>query len=139
MANPFRNITFLSMEQATVLPYLSWRFAQEGARVIRFEHPKFSDPNRKIGKPYREGESSMCSYFMAFNSGKEAITLDLAQPKAKEILKDLLVKLNVDIDAKIRAGEGLMALKEDSGWNDVYGEQWEPLEGPLKDLILPRM
>lgn len=99
MANPFRNITFLSMEQATVLPYLSWRFAQEGARVIRFEHPKFADPNRRIGKPYREGENSMCSYFFAFNSGKEAITLDLAQPKAKEILKDLLIKLDVDIFA----------------------------------------
>ena len=55
------------------------------------------------------------------------------------VLSDKPVKLNVDIDAKIRAGEGLMALKEDSGWNDVYGEQWEPLEGPLKDLILPRM
>lgn len=99
MANPLRNITFLSMEQATVLPYLSLRFAQEGARVIRFEHPKYGDPNRRIGQPYREGEDTMCSYFFAFNSGKEAITLDLKQPKAKELLRDLVVKLNVDIFA----------------------------------------
>lgn len=131
MANPFSNITFLSMEQATVLPYLSWRFAQEGARVIRFEHPKFADPNRRIGKPYREGENSMCSYFFAFNSGKEAITLDLAQPKAKDILKDLILKLNVDIFAvntlpktinKLGINyEDIKAIKPDIIWVSLSG------------------
>lgn len=55
------------------------------------------------------------------------------------ILSEKPVKLSADINAKIRMGEELTALKDDSDWNDVYGEQWEPLEIPLKDLILPRM
>jgi hypothetical protein len=35
----FRNITILSLEQATVLPYLTYRLAIDGCRVIRVEHP----------------------------------------------------------------------------------------------------
>ncbi len=33
--NLFTKITVLSLEQATVLPYLSYRLAMEGCRVIR--------------------------------------------------------------------------------------------------------
>jgi crotonobetainyl-CoA:carnitine CoA-transferase CaiB-like acyl-CoA transferase len=38
-ANLFKNITVLSLEQATVLPYLTLRLAEDGANVIRMEHP----------------------------------------------------------------------------------------------------
>ena len=40
----FKNITVLSLEQATVLPYLTLRLAEEGANVIRMEHPIYGDP-----------------------------------------------------------------------------------------------
>ena len=146
--NVFRNITFLSMEQATVLPYLTWRFAQEGARVIRFEHPKFADPNRRIGKPYREGENTMCSYFFAFNSGKEAITLDLKQPKAKEILKELLVKLDVDIFAVNNLPktikslgidyEDIKAIKPDIIWVSLTGFGPESNEAAYDPVLQAR-
>jgi len=55
------------------------------------------------------------------------------------VLSEKSVKLSADIDAEIRTGEGITSLKDDSDWSDVYGEQRERLEGPLKDLILPRM
>ncbi|NLT96615.1 MAG: hypothetical protein GXW96_00405, partial [Christensenellaceae bacterium] len=55
------------------------------------------------------------------------------------VLSEKPVRLSADIDAKIRTGEELTALKDDSDWNDVYGKQWEPMEVPLPDLILPRM
>jgi hypothetical protein len=38
----FRNITILSLEQATVLPYLTYRLATDGCRMIRLEHPRSS-------------------------------------------------------------------------------------------------
>ena len=146
--NVFRNITFLSMEQATVLPYLTWRFAQEGARVIRFEHPKFADPNRRIGRPYREGENTMCSYFFAFNSGKEAITLDLKQPKAKEILKDLILKLDVDIFAVNNLPktikslgidyEDIKAIKPDIIWVSLNGFGPESNEAAYDPVLQAR-
>ncbi len=96
-SNIFRNLTVLSLEQATVLPYLTYRLAQDGVRVIRLEHPVQCDPNRRIGYPFQPGEEKMCSYFFAFNSGKEAVTLDLKNQRGQEILRKLIKELNVDI------------------------------------------
>jgi len=93
----FRNLTVLSLEQATVVPYLSFRLAQDGVRVIRLEHPVVCDPNRMVGSPFVPGEDKMCSYFFAFNSGKEAITLNLKEPRGQEILRRLIKTLDVDI------------------------------------------
>jgi formyl-CoA transferase len=84
------------MEQATVLPYLTFRLVQEGARVIRVEHPKFGDPNRQVGEPLPD-EERMNRYFLCINAGKKAITLNLGEPKGKEILARLLQDLNVDV------------------------------------------
>jgi crotonobetainyl-CoA:carnitine CoA-transferase CaiB-like acyl-CoA transferase len=95
----FGKIKILSLEQATVLPYLTYRLAMDGCRVIRLEHPVFGDPNRLVGEPFLEGEERMNSYYMAINSGKEAMTLNLAEPKGQQILKRLLVELDVDIFA----------------------------------------
>jgi formyl-CoA transferase len=89
-------ITVLSLEQATVLPYLTYRLAMDGARIIRLEHPKFGDPNRMVGEPL-EGEERMNQYFLPINSGKEAITLNLGEDKGRDLLKRLLVELKVDI------------------------------------------
>ena len=46
----FKNITMLSLEQATVLPYLSYRLALDGVNVIRLELPVYGDPNRMVGE-----------------------------------------------------------------------------------------
>ena len=94
----FRNMTVLSLEQATVLPYLSYRLAMDGMRVIRLEHPAFGDPNRMIGEN-RLGEERMNTYFMAINAGKKAITLNLASKEGQALLKELIVKMKVDIFA----------------------------------------
>ncbi len=94
--NPFSEITILSLEQATVLPYLTYRLAMDGARIIRLEHPKFGDPNRMVGEPL-EGEERMNQYSLPINAGKEAVTLNLGDEKGRELLKRLLVELDVDI------------------------------------------
>lgn len=94
----FRNITVLSLEQATVLPYLTYRLALDGARVIRMEHPVYGDPNRRVGEN-RLNEDRMYTYFLAINCQKKAITLDLGTPEGREIFRKLLVELKVDIFA----------------------------------------
>ena len=96
---PLRDIMILSLEQATVLPYLTYRLAHDGMRVIRLEHPVHADPNRKVGDPFLPGEKDMRSYFVAFNAGKEALTLNLKDSKGQELFRDLLVKLDVDVFA----------------------------------------
>ena len=95
----FKNITVLSLEQATVLPYLTYRLAFEGCRIIRLEHPIYGDPNRMVGESFLEGEERMNSYFMAINAGKEAVTLNLADRKGQELLDRMIRELDVDIFA----------------------------------------
>ncbi|MCF6245767.1 MAG: CoA transferase [Desulfobacula sp.] len=91
-----KKLTVLSLEQATVAPYLTYRLAQDGMNVIRLEHPIYGDPNRFIGDNVLD-EKRMNSYFLCINSGKKALTLNLAAPEGQEIFKKLLKELDVDI------------------------------------------
>ena len=84
--DPLRKLTVLSLEQATVLPYLTFRLVQDGVQVIRLEHPVFGDPNRLVGDNVLN-EDRMNSYFMAINAGKKALTLNLAEEEGKKILE----------------------------------------------------
>lgn len=92
----FKTLTVLSLEQATVAPYLTYRLAHDGMTVIRLEHPVYGDPNRFIGKNVLD-EERMNAYFLCINSGKKALTLNLADPEGQEIFFSLVKKLNVDI------------------------------------------
>ena len=121
----FRHIKILSLEQATVLPYLTYRLAIDGCRVIRVEHPVYGDPNRLVGEPFLDGEERMNSYFMAINAGKEAITLNLAEPQGKEILARLIRELKVDIFATNQLPRNYTKL----------GVDYETLRGIKEDLI----
>ena len=92
----FKNLTVLSLEQATVAPYLTYRLAQDGMNVVRLEHPVYGDPNRFIGGNVLN-EERMNAYFLCINSGKKALSLNLADPQGQEIFKNLVRKLDVDI------------------------------------------
>jgi len=92
----YNELTVLSLEQATVAPYLTYRFAQDGMQVIRLEHPVYGDPNRFIGENVL-GEERMNAYFLCINAGKKALTLNLAEDEGQAILKNLIRKLDVDI------------------------------------------
>ncbi len=92
--------TVLSMEQALSLPSATLRFAQLGWRVIRLEaaptgHGLPGDPNRYIGS--RIADDDRRSYFIAPNVGKEAIALNLKDPRGQDVLKRLIKALNVDV------------------------------------------
>lgn len=94
--NLFNEIKVLSLEQATVTPYLTYRLAMDGMEIIRMEHPVYGDPNRMIGENAL-GEERMNTYFLCINAGKKAITLNLAEPEGQGILKKLIETLDVDI------------------------------------------
>lgn len=126
----FKKITVLSLEQATVLPYLTFLLAQDGMTVIRMEHPVYGDPNRMIGENVL-GEERMNSYYLCINAGKKAITLNLAEPGGKQLFKELIQKLDVDIFATNQLPrnykklgidyESMKAIKPDIIWLGVTG------------------
>jgi formyl-CoA transferase len=90
------NLTVLSIEQATTLPFLTLRLAFEGMRVIRVEHPQRGDPNRWVGPVVLE-EEGMNAYFFPNNLGKQAITLNLQTDEGRAILYRLIADLPVDV------------------------------------------
>ena len=89
------NITILSLEQATTLPFLTQRLARDGAHVIRIEAPGRGDPNRHVGRNILN-EDGMASYFLPNNSGKQAITLNLSEQEGRSILHRLIDRLHVE-------------------------------------------
>jgi itaconate CoA-transferase len=95
-----KRYTVLSMEQALSLPSATLRFAQLGWRVIRIEAASSGDglpgdPNRYIGA--RVVDDDRRSYFVAPNVGKEAIALNLKDPRGHEVVRRLLTALDVDV------------------------------------------
>ncbi len=125
-------IRVLSLEQAMVLPYLTFRLAMDGMEVIRVENsdPRLCDPNRNVGEN-KLGEERMNSYYLCYNAGKKAVTLNLGAPEGKELLKKLIEKLNVDIFATNQLPksyqklgidyETLRSVKDDIIWLGVTG------------------
>lgn len=128
--NLFENLTVLSLEQATVLPYLTFLLAQDGMQVIRLEHPIYGDPNRLIGENILK-EERMNAYYLCINAGKKALTLDLGAPEGQKIFKSLIQKFKVDVFATNQlpknyeklgvAYETLKAIKPDIIWLGLTG------------------
>lgn len=126
----FKKLTVLSLEQATVLPYLTYRLAHDGMKVIRLEHPVYGDPNRMIGDNVLS-EERMNAYYLCINAGKQALTLNLASEEGQEIFLSLIKKLGVDIFATNQLPrnyeklgidyETIASLKPDIIWLGVTG------------------
>ena len=125
-----KDLTVISLEQATVLPYLTYRLAQDGMNVIRLEHPVYGDPNRFIGENVLN-EKRMNSYYLCINAGKKALTLNLAEDEGQKIFHSLIKALDVDIFATNQLPknyqklgidyDSLKSLKADIIWLGVTG------------------
>ena len=143
----FSNITILSLEQAIVVPYFTYKMVLEGAQVIRIEHPILHDPNRLVGDNVLN-EEKMNSYFLTINCGKKAITLNLKEKKGKEILYKLIEKLNIDIFVTNQLPKNykklgidydtLSSIKNDIIWVGVTGFGPESNEGAYDPILQAR-
>jgi crotonobetainyl-CoA:carnitine CoA-transferase CaiB-like acyl-CoA transferase len=143
----FRRLTVLSLEQATVLPYLTYRLVQDGMNVIRLEHPVHGDPNRMIGDNVL-GEERMNAYFLCINAGKKALTLNLADPQGQALFHDLIRRLPVDVFttnqlprnyAKLGIDyETLNKIKPDLIWLGVTGFGPDCNEGAYDPILQAR-
>lgn len=147
MEDIFNKITVLSLEQATVAPYLTYRFAQDGMTVIRLEHPVYGDPNRFIGDNVL-GEERMNAYFLCINAGKKALTLNLAETEGQEMLKKLIQELQVDIFVTNQLPKNyeklgidyktLSSVKADIIWLGVTGFGADSNEGAYDPILQAR-
>lgn len=83
---PLDDITIVTLEHAVAAPLCTRHLADLGARVIKVERPGSGDFARQYDQRVR-GQSS---HFVWCNRSKESLALDLKQPAAQQVLRDLL-------------------------------------------------
>jgi crotonobetainyl-CoA:carnitine CoA-transferase CaiB-like acyl-CoA transferase len=91
MTRPLDGITVISLEHAIAAPFCTRQLADLGARVIKVERPGAGD----FARAYDQRVDGMASHFVWVNRSKESLTLDLKQPAALAVLKQLLGSADV--------------------------------------------
>ncbi len=110
---PLNGITVISLEHAIAAPFCTRQLADLGARVIKVERPGVGD----FARAYDQRVDGMASHFVWVNRSKESLTLDLKQPAALAVLKQLLETADVLVQnlapgAAARMGLGFEALSK---------------------------
>jgi itaconate CoA-transferase len=90
-ARPLDGITVVSLEHAIAAPFCTRQLADLGARVIKVERPGVGD----FARAYDQRVGGQASHFVWVNRSKESLTLDLKQPAALDVLKQLLASADV--------------------------------------------
>ncbi len=88
---PLDGITVISLEHAIAAPFCTRQLADLGARVIKVERPGVGD----FARAYDQRVEGLASHFVWVNRSKESLTLDLKQPAALAVLRQLLETADV--------------------------------------------
>jgi itaconate CoA-transferase len=91
MTRPLDGITVVSLEHAIAAPFCTRQLADLGARVIKVERPGGGD----FARAYDQRVAGEASHFIWVNRSKESLTLDLKQPAAQAVLRELVAGADV--------------------------------------------
>jgi crotonobetainyl-CoA:carnitine CoA-transferase CaiB-like acyl-CoA transferase len=91
MARPLDGVTVVSLEHAIAAPFCTRQLADLGARVIKVERPGSGD----FARAYDTRTQGLASHFVWVNRSKESLTLDLKQPEALQVLRELIGRADV--------------------------------------------
>lgn len=91
IAGALEGVTVLDLTRVLAGPYSTMLLGDMGANVIKIEEPVKGDDTRSFG-PFRQNESI---YYITNNRNKKGITLNLKNPKAKELFKEMVKKADV--------------------------------------------
>ncbi|MGJ7544065.1 CaiB/BaiF CoA transferase family protein [Variovorax sp. LT1R16] len=91
MTRPLDGITVISLEHAIAAPFCTRQLADLGARVIKVERPGAGD----FARAYDQRVDGEASHFVWVNRSKESLTLDLKQPAALAVLRELIAGADV--------------------------------------------
>jgi formyl-CoA transferase len=95
-------IRVLDLTRVLAGPWATQNLADLGAEVIKVERPGRGDDTRTWGPPFlrdRDGrETRDAAYYLACNRGKKSITLDIARPEGREIVRALALRSDVLVE-----------------------------------------
>ncbi len=109
-------------------PYATMRLAEMGAEIWKVESPSAWDNIRTlVPQPLSPDPWNTSYYFNAYNRDKKSVTLDLAQPRGREVFLQLVAQADVLIE-NYRADV-----------LDKLGVGWDVLRATKPDLIVISM
>jgi formyl-CoA transferase len=123
MSKPLSGIRVLELGQLIAGPFAGKMLAEFGADVIKFEPPLKGDPLRN----WRLIHDGTSVWWAAQSRNKKSVTLDLRQPEAQELLRDMVKEVDVLIE---NFKPGTM-----EGW----GLGWEDLKTINPKLVMLRV
>lgn len=94
MGGLLEGVVVLDLTRVLAGPFCGVLMADMGATVIKVENPKGGDDTRAFG-PFINDNSV---YFANFNRSKQGVTLNLKEPEAKEIFKEMVKHADVVIE-----------------------------------------
>jgi len=110
---PLAGIRVLALEQAVAAPLCTRHLADLGADVVKVERPGEGD----FARGYDTAVNGLSSWFVWLNRGKRSLTLDLKQPRGREVVQRLAARSDVVVQnfapgALERLGLGVDQLRE---------------------------
>jgi len=94
MSKPFAGVKILDFTRVLAGPYASYQLALLGADVIKIESREGDD--MRYGNRANDWEKrGLAAPWVAVNGNKRSITMDLKQPKALEVIKRMVPKVDV--------------------------------------------
>ncbi|HOC55517.1 MAG TPA: CaiB/BaiF CoA-transferase family protein [Verrucomicrobiota bacterium] len=91
-------IRVLDMTNVLAGPFATLHLALLGAEVIKIENPADGDLARKLGNVPKLNRELMGTSFLAQNSNKKSLTLNLKAPEGREIFKKLVATADVLVE-----------------------------------------
>ena len=98
MSLPLAGIRVLDLSNVIAGPLASYQLALMGAEVIKVEVPGIGDLSRKMGADPEAGRKQMGTSFLAFNSNKKSLSLNLKSDKGKDVFRKLVLGADVVLE-----------------------------------------
>src|SRR3989440_45890 len=98
MADLLAGTRVLDLSNVLAGPFCCYQLAQLGAEVIKVEVPGSGDLARQLGADPELNRRHMGASFLAQNAGKRSITLNLKNPKGREVFRRLVATSDVVVE-----------------------------------------
>lgn len=99
MTRPLAGLKVLDLTRVLAGPYCTMVLADLGAEVVKIEHPDGGDHARRNGPFFQgTGGARLSSYFASLNRGKRSVTLNLADPRGKDLFLQLARRADVVVE-----------------------------------------
>jgi len=139
MQKPLRGVRVLDLTNVLAGPFACHQLAHMGAEVIKVETPGGGDLARQLGGDPELIRKSMGVAFLAQNSGKRSITLNLKHARGREAFHKLVAKADVLVEnfrpgVMERLGLGYEALLEHNPRLIYCAISGFGQDGPLKEF-----